>query len=360
MFQPLKEFPLWLRFWLIFPLGCLNGWLALTLFERLQPLSSLLIASIILAYLLNFPIQFLQERGLKRGVAISFAFVVALLFFAGLSLILVPILVEELKGLVANLPGLIDSGTQQLQTFQEWAINQQFPANVSDLAERAISQISRILQVTSSQLLNFILTAINSVINIFLVVVLTIFMVLGGDSAWKGLFSWLPSAWSLPLQTSIQRTFRGYFASQSLLAGIVSLAQTIIFLSLGVPYAVLFGVGIGISTLIPYASTLVVIMVSVLVALDNFGLGLKVLGAAILVGLINDNVIAPRILGHSIGLNPIWLIISLFLGGKVAGILGLVIAVPVASVVKQMADIMRSASNLKLVESADIISEHQF
>lgn len=344
MLSQLKEFPLWLKLWFIFPLTCLNGWLVLILFEQIQPLSSLLVAAIILAFLLQFPIHLLQQRGLNRNVAISLVFIVALLLITLLSLILVPLIVEELRGLVANIPGLIDSGILQLRAFQQWTIAQQFPGNLSNLAERAIYQLSQLVQATSNQLLNVILRTINSLINIVLLGVLTIFMVVGGDAAWKGLFSWLPSSWSLPLQTSIQKTFRGYFVSQALLAGMSCTAQTVVLLFLGVPYAVLFGVGIGSATLIPYASTLIVIVVSLLVALEDFSLGLKVLGAAITVGFINDNVIAPRIMGHSIGLNPIWLIISLFLGGKVAGILGLVIAVPIASVIKQMADIMRLSS----------------
>jgi predicted PurR-regulated permease PerM len=360
MFQQLKVVPLWLRIWLIFPLACLNGGLLLALFEKLQPLSSLLISAIILAFLLNFPIHFLQQRGFNRPLSIGLVFACALLLLVLLSLTLVPLIVEELSRLVTNLPGLIDSGTLQLQSFQEWAIAQQFPGSLSSLMEKSIAQLSELLQATSNQLLNFVLRTINSVINVFILVVLTIFMVLGGDDAWEGLFSWLPSPWSLPLQNSIRRTFRGYFAAQALLAGIVSIAQTIVFLILGVPYAVLFGVSIGIATLIPYASTLVVFVVSILVALDNFGLGLKVLGVAITVGLINDNVISPRIMGHSIGLNPIWLIVSLFLGGKFAGILGLVIAVPVASVVKQMTDAIRVSSDANTGSNKADLEKLQF
>lgn len=351
MLQRLKEIPLWLRLWFVFPLGCLNGWLVLILFNQLQPLSSLLITAIIFAFLLNFPIQFLQQHGFTRGVAIGLVFTVAFLFLTLLSLILIPLIIEELSGLVTNLPSLIDSGTRQIHAFQQWAITQQFPGSLSDLAERTITQLSGLLQATSSQLLNFIFGTINSVINILLLMVLTIFMVLKGENAWVGLFSFLPSQWSLPLQASIQQTFRGYFASQALLAGIVSIAQTVVFSALGLSYAVLFGVSIGIATLIPYASTFMVIIVSVLVALDDFSLGLKVLGTSITVGLINDNFISPRILGHSIGLNPIWLIVALFLGGKVAGILGLVIAVPIASVVKQMTDILRSHTDNKWMDS---------
>jgi predicted PurR-regulated permease PerM len=65
------------------------------------------------------------------------------------------------------------------------------------------------------------------------------------------------------------------------------------------------------------------------------------------VGQINDNVIAPRLMGGMIGLNPVWIILSLFIGGKVAGILGLLIAVPIASVLKSTIDIIRSQQREK-------------
>ena len=64
-------------------------------------------------------------------------------------------------------------------------------------------------------------------------------------------------------------------------------------------------------------------------------------------GQINDNVIAPRLMGGMIGLNPVWIILSLFIGGKVAGILGLLIAVPIASVLKSTIDIIRSQQREK-------------
>ena len=74
---------------------------------------------------------------------------------------------------------------------------------------------------------------------------------------------------------------------------------------------------------------------------QNLGLGLEVLVAVIIVGQINDNVVAPRMIGEMTGLNPVWLILALLIGGKLAGILGLLIAVPFASVIKKSVDQIR-------------------
>ncbi|MGA1623003.1 MAG: AI-2E family transporter, partial [Synechocystis sp.] len=80
---------------------------------------------------------------------------------------------------------------------------------------------------------------------------------------------------------------------------------------------------------------------SLLLMLENFWLGVKILLAAVIVGQINDNVVSPRLMGNMTGLNPVWIIVSLFIGGKLAGILGLLIAVPLASVLKVTADRLR-------------------
>ena len=357
MFQLPKENPSWLRFCLLFPLIFLNSWLVSRLMAYLQPLTSLLVTAIILAFLLNIPIHALQKRGVRGSFAVSIVLVIALFLIATLGLTLVPLIIEQLSGLVANLPNLVDSGNQQLQIIQQWAAAQQLPTNIGEVAEQQIQQLSSILQVTSSRLLSFFLSTISSLINIFLLLVLTIFMVINGEKSWKGIFSWLPSNWSQPLQYSLQHTFQSYFAAQALLATILSLTLTLVFLTLGVPYAVLFGVSIGLTTLIPYASTAMVLVVSGLVALQDIALGLRVLTSAILIGLINDNVVSPRLVGSSIGLNPIWLIIALFIGGKAAGVLGLIIAVPIASVLKHMIDLMRTPHEVVTTQSLDNSSQ---
>jgi predicted PurR-regulated permease PerM len=87
-----------------------------------------------------------------------------------------------------------------------------------------------------------------------------------------------------------------------------------------------------------------------LLILKDFWLGLKVLTAAIIVGQINDNVIAPRLVGGMIGLNPVWIILSLLVGGKLAGVLGLLIAIPLASVIKNAADVLRTKYTTKVEE----------
>lgn len=347
MFETLKGLPGWLRVWIVFPFAFLNGWLFLLLFDYLQPFLNTLIAAAIFAFLLNLPAHFLQDRGVSRGMAIALVLLVALLGVGGITVTIGPLVFDQFSALVANAPQLVESGDQQLQFLRQFAIDQHLPINLPDLLEQAVNQLGRVFQVASNQVLAVVTTTISSLVNVLFFLVLVIFMLVGGESAWDGIFSWLPDPWNETLQDSIQTTFRRYFGTQVLLAGILSLAQTLGLLLWGVPYAILFGVTIGVSTLIPYAGVVVIAAVSLIVSLQDFGQGIRVLITAIVIGQVNDILISPRLMGQTIGLNPIWLIAALFLGGKVGDVLGLLVAVPLASVIKSTVDRLRSAKSPK-------------
>lgn len=343
MLDTFKAFPGWLKCLVICPLLFLNSWLLLLLFDYLQPLITILITAAIFAFLLDLPTQFLQTRGVARVWAIAIVLIIALLVLGGVGVTIGPVVLEQLNALVKNLPQLIKSGDRQLQLLQQFSLSHNLPINLPVLLDQAVKQLGTVFQLASSQVLNVITTTINSVVNILFFLVLAIFIVIGGKSAWNGIFSWFPSPWNETLKDSVQTTFRRYFGTQALLAVILSVAQTVGLVLWGVPYAILFGITIGVTTLVPYASAVTILVVSIIVALQDFGLGVKVLITAITIGQINDIFLSPRLMGETIGLNPIWLVAALFLGGKVGGVLGLLVAVPVASVIKSLADQLRSS-----------------
>lgn len=347
MIELFKQLPRWLRLSLVFPLLFLNGWLLFQLFSYLEPLVSIFVTASLLAFVLDVPIKLLQRRGVNRSGSVAIVFLIALLILSVLGLILIPQIVEQLSSLINSLPQWIESGTEQIQNLEKWDKTQKYAIYIEQSITQLSERLTNVLQTLSTQLLSFVLGTINSILNILFVLVLTVFLVLYGEQIWEGILSWIPAPWNLKLRTIIRQTFETYFAGQTILAGILSLAQIFVFVILKVDYALLFGVAIGLTTLIPFASAFTIIGISTLLMFQDFWLGLKVLTLTIIVGQINDNVIAPRLMGGMIGLNPVWIILSLFIGGKVAGILGLLIAVPIASVLKSTIDIIRSQQREK-------------
>ncbi|HEY9845342.1 MAG TPA: AI-2E family transporter, partial [Candidatus Caenarcaniphilales bacterium] len=141
---------------------------------------------------------------------------------------------------------------------------------------------------------------------------------------------------------TLRLSFQNYFIGQLILATCWSFALIPTFLVLKVPFGLLFGLTIGSMTLVPFGGTVGIALVTLLVALQNVWLGLKVLVAALIVQQIVDNLVAPRILGSVTGLNPVWVFIAILTGAKVGGLLGVIVAVPTAVVIKTALMALRS------------------
>lgn len=336
------QLPKWFLLAVLFPLVFLDGWLLLKLVRALEPLVSTFITAIILSFLLDYPIRFLEQYKLSRGVATGLVLLSAILILVILGFTLVPQLLQQLEELTVLLPQWIESGRNHLITLSESEFAQNFPVDIGSVATQAIDTVANQLQAFSSRTLSFIFNTLSSVVNLLITLVLTIFLLLNGKRLWEGILSWFPPFWQSYLQTSLPSNFERYYGGQLTLAAILSSALMVAFLVLRIPYSLLFGLTIGITTFVPYASAISTAIISTLLAFQDVRIGSEVLIIAIAMGQIVDNVIAPRILGNVTGLNPVWLILSLLIGGKFGGVLGLLIVVPLASFIKRTVDKVRA------------------
>jgi predicted PurR-regulated permease PerM len=257
---------------------------------------------------------------------------------------LVPRLIEQLGELITALPTWLAQGETLLQQLQAWAASRGLPSDFGDLSSELLTRTSLLARQLSQQLLGLLGATLGLTVNTVIVLVLAVFLLLGGEGISVGLAQWLPPRVRQLVMATLNRTFRGYFAGQVLLALILSAAQILVFTLLGIPYGVLFAVAIGFTTLIPYASAVTIVAVSLLLALDDPRTALEVLAAAIAVGQVVDQVIQPRLMGRIVGLEPAWLLISLPVGARLGSLLGLgdllglLLAVPVASCAKTFLD----------------------
>jgi predicted PurR-regulated permease PerM len=338
-----NKLPRWISLGLAFPIAILNGWLLLQVVQYFQPLVNVIAAAILLAFVLDYPIQFLQRQGVKRNLATGGVLLLTLVILVGLGITLVPLILQQLNELANILPSWVDSGTLQLQAFQDWALQQQhLPINLSALVTQVLEQVSNQLQSFTGRILGFAVDTIGTVVNVLLTVVLTIYLVLNGNRLWDGIFQWFPLNIQTKVRQLLQEDFHNYFIGQAILGAVLGVTVTLAFLALQVPLALLFGIGIGLFSLFPFGTGVGIAIVSSLVALQNFWLGVEVLGVAVAIDQVNSNFVSPRILGDLTGLNPVWVVISLLLGAKLGGVLGLLIAIPIASFIKDIADSWRA------------------
>ncbi|MEC8688995.1 MAG: AI-2E family transporter [Cyanobacteriota bacterium] len=339
--------PAWLRLGLVLPLLGVNAYVLKRVLVQFAPFPGLFLTAALIAFLLDLPCRWLTRRGLSRSLAIAAVVLltIGLLTFAAVEL--VPLLIEQLSQLISASPSLLAGAEQWIDRGQLWAVDHGLPADFADLSSDLVSQFSRIATQLSQRLLGLLGATVGTTINVVIVLVLAVFLLLGADPITEGLARWLPDRWRELVQTTLERTFRGYFAGQVVLALILSGGQLFVFTALQIPYGVLFAVLIGFTTLIPYASALSIVLVSAILAVQDPRTALELLIAAIVVGQIVDQVIQPRLMGSIVGLQPAWLLIALPIGARVGAIfglgdlLGLLLAVPVASCIKTLADAAR-------------------
>jgi len=328
----------WLVLALLFPLVFLNGWLAVQVIQYFQPLVNIFVLATLLAFILNYPVSFLQQYGVKRNYAVILIFLPTLVILVALAITLVPFLLEEFNEIAKLLPQWIDSGSQQLQAFHNWAINQNLPINLSQIVIQIKERLPDEVEYFGDKIFSLALNTIDSISEAVLTVVLTFYILLDAERLWNGIFQKLPSSFGPQVQQSLQQNFQNYFIGQIALASVMGLSMTVMFLVLKVPFGLVFGLVVGIMSLIPFGDVLSLGVIILLVMSHNFWLGVKVLGLATLIDQVIDQAIAPRLLGSFTGLRPLWVLVSLIVGTNVGGLLGLLLAVPVASVIKSAAD----------------------
>ncbi|NEQ19785.1 MAG: AI-2E family transporter, partial [Microcoleus sp. SIO2G3] len=175
-----------------------------------------------------------------------------------------------------------------------------------------------------------------------------------GDELWQSLVDWLPSKFREPFSQTIRLSFQNFFITQLILATCMASALITTFLWLKVPFGVLFGLTIGIMALVPYGGTVGIATTTLLVALQDVWVGARMLIAAVIVQQILENIIGPRILGNFTGLNPVWALISVLTGARVGGLLGVIVAVPSAVVIKTALSALRPSASSHNVE---VVSE---
>ncbi len=331
-----NEWYQWLKPRLALPLIVLNAWVLLQLVQYFEPLVTIFILAAVFAYVLNYPVQFLYGRGLDRGYAVLIVLVVSLLILIALGVTLLPTVVTQLTEVVTLLPDWVNAVSQKLQLLEAWAVSHRLPVNISRVVAQLSDRLPSEVQAITDQTVSLTLDAIGSLSEAVLGLVLTLYLLLDGRRVWDSVFRWVPLKYREQVCQQLEGNFHRYFIGQAAMGLIMGSALTLAFFLLNVPYSLLLGLLVGVMTLIPFGDVLSFVIISLAVATHDVGLGVRTLAVAAVVDQLVDQAIAPRVLGGFTGLKPIWVVISLVVGTKIAGLSGLLTAVPIAGFIQDV------------------------
>jgi predicted PurR-regulated permease PerM len=357
----------WLIITLLFPLVFLNGWLVLKLFQYFQPVVTTIILASLLAFILNYPVTLIQQRGVKPGYAIGLVFGSTLIIAIALGITIFPIVFEQFQEMAKVLPRWIDSSEQKLLNLNNWASSQGLKVNFSHIVTQLTDRFPDELQYFGNQIIDVTIGAFDSISEALVTIVFTFYLLVDGKRIWNELFKKLPVNIGAKLQQSFQQNFQNYLIGQIALASLMGVSLTLLFLILRVPFALVLGLGIGIASLIPFGDIASLAVVSLIIASHDAWLAVKVISISIIIDQLIDQAIllrshfvnAPRLLGRFTGIRPIWVLTSLLIGTYVGGLLGLLIAVPIAGIIKDALEgwMSISTNNLEGKELSELLTE---
>lgn len=299
------------------------------------------VLGIAVAYLLNPVVNYLNAQGLSRlasTLLILGSFCV--LAIAGI-LALMPVVYHELVKLSADLPGYIDKAwvyieplTHSITGALQDGGDAEIKAFIQENAGSAVNVVKSVwggVAASGQAFAGFVSVLIMAPIVAF-------FMMLEWPAMTKWVRGLMPRDHEktiMNLLKEIDKKLSGFVRGQITVAFILGVGYAVALTLAGLNYGILIGLMSGVLGIIPMVGSIVGLLVSITVAWFQMGDWSFVLliGGIFIVGqLIEGNILTPKLVGDSVGLHPLWIFFALLAGASLFGILGMLLAVPVAAV----------------------------
>ncbi|HZI91510.1 MAG TPA: AI-2E family transporter [Thermoleophilaceae bacterium] len=298
-----------------------------------RPIGWLLIATF-LAVALSGPVNFLQRR-MKRGLAITVVYLGLLAVPIGIGALIVPPLVSEANDLAQNAPqyardvtSFVEDNERLRKLDQDYDITSKLREQAQKLPER--------LGGAASTLRDVGLGIVNSIFALVTILILTAFM-LGGGRGWiAGGLRYLPEKRAARIERVLQRSASAvgnYVAGALFQATLAGVLAYVVLLILGVPFAGPLALIIFFLDLIPLVgATIGAVLVGVVTLFSNFPTATIIWVIwSIVYQQVENNLIQPQIQKRAVDINPFLVVVAVLFGGTLLGVLGALVAVPVAA-----------------------------
>ena len=319
------------RYLLLFALA----WAIVQVLAYFEKVIVIFIFAAILAFLLNYPVKFIS-RFMPRWVAVLLVFLLALLVLGGLMATLGLAAVSQAQQLLEQAPQLLESAIALLQNLQSFLQNRNITVDFSTFETQLREQAVGILSMGFATIQNVLF----SLLDLILVAVVGLFMLLDGRRLWNLIMKLFPPRLRQDLTTAIQKNFLGFFWGRLLLSIFFGVSAFLVFLLLNIPYALILAAIAGVFDLIPgIGATIGIALVCLIILPQGILLSLKVLIGCILLQQIEENLLMPRIMQGSINMNPVIMFFALLVGARIAGLVGVFLAVPIAGVLVSLLDV---------------------
>lgn len=344
----------------LFLLWVAIGYILIKLGSHFQEIVSAYSVAILISYLLAKPVSFLTRYIRYRAASVLLIYFG---FFSSIALItyyLLPEVITQLKSLRVAMPYLImklDQVLIELNTFL--LVNYQIQLPLEKFQEhefiyKAVSILTNLnLHDAGATMMTLLFSSVTVILYAVMTLVLSFYLMVDGQKAWELFlmpFSDRHVKHMLAIKTRIDQLMHAYIVGQFEVALLTSSVMLITYFSLGVPYALLFGL-IQMLEIIPLLGTWAAIVPCIAIIFFTSGMQKAMIAFGVYLfytQIIRDNFIAPKILGRALGFHPLGIIIAVIVGAKLNGVFGVIFALPMLAVINAVINYFAELSRLKV------------
>jgi predicted PurR-regulated permease PerM len=310
----------------------------------------IVIAACVIAMILN-PLAKRFQRVMPRGVATVASYLtVALCFALVIGLLLEPV-ANEVSHVSGNIPSFVRSANNELQSVQSFLNKHKLKIHLEQQGHSALQSLEKRLLKSSGSIVSFsrdlLGKAVSLGVDLLLTFVLSVYMLVYARTIGELVRRLMPPGDGAPdddYPLLVQHALSGYLRGQLLFSLIMGGSASLLMVVLGLTgifpdgsrFALFFGLFYGLMELIPYVGPILGPIPPVLVALVTHPFS-AIWVLLVFIGLqqLEGHVVAPQVFRFSLRINPILVILSLLVGYKIFGVAGALLALPVATIVRQ-------------------------
>lgn len=311
------------------------GYFAMQAAAYFHDVLTIIVTAIIIAYLLHLVVEPLA-RWMPRLAAVAIV-TAGFAVTAGLVVaLLVPLVLQQLRMLMLGVPQKLVELQALSYQYQAKLSTHHITISLDNIYAWFFPKIERWSQHLGDNVPGLLVGSFMGFFSVAMVLVCAFYFLKDGREIWAALLSLFPMKNRERLEhlrIMLDSSLHQYFLGQVINASVVLVLSSIAFSLLRMDFGLVAGGVWGILEVIPYFGTYIGIGIALMLASWQGGsLVIKILIAALIIQQLKDNVIAPRVMSHTTGLHPILIVMAVLVGGKLAGFLGVLLAIPVMAV----------------------------
>jgi len=276
----------------------------------------------------------MENKKIPRVVAVTTVYVIGAVLLGTALFFLIPPLLEQIRQLAVAMPSFFEAVMTKFESFKQFAIQHNIVSNVELFFESLSSELGQV----APNIFSTTKAVLAGTVSVVIVLAVSFYMSVEKGGLKKFIETLTPESQQnnvMRLVRKSQAKLGKWVQGQFVVILLVGLLDFLGLFFLGARFALLLGIVGAILEIIPYAGPIVATAIVFLIC-SSQSLTLAILAGAwmLIVQQIENHVITPKIMQSAVGLNPIVVILAILIGTKLAGVLGLVLAVPVAAVIE--------------------------